>query len=285
MTGDAGSGAGGIQNEGLPSGGELLTLKHIALLIGVPESTVRKYRDLFSAHVPGVGTGRQRLYTKEALEVFEKIRTLRETQRRSWDEIKERLGVPPPPAAAPAEERRGEPVRGGRAFDEIAEKLEETSAAVGVLARRLDTAVAAFAALPQSGPGAGRKEKKELLNVVQTLTFSIYEVIKKHHEVTNVHLLTLLDKVSALQGAVAYHLRQHKTSRTGASGAAGSQPPAKSDPETLRARLMEFEKRVRFLEEENARLKRSLEESAGGRKRSSRTPLLGGWKKKDKTVE
>lgn len=48
----------------------LLTIAEIARQLGLPESTVRYYRDRFEAFVPSVGGGRTRRYRPEAVEVL-----------------------------------------------------------------------------------------------------------------------------------------------------------------------------------------------------------------------
>lgn len=71
-------------------GNGLLTLRDIAEQLGLPESTVRYYRDRFSAFVPTVGRGRQRRYREEAVEV---LRTVAEGFRsqKSAEEVEEVL--------------------------------------------------------------------------------------------------------------------------------------------------------------------------------------------------
>lgn len=51
----------------------LLTLRQLSLEIGLPESTVRYYRDAFIEHIPSVGTGRRRRYPREAVAVLQSI--------------------------------------------------------------------------------------------------------------------------------------------------------------------------------------------------------------------
>ncbi|WP_158246131.1 MerR family transcriptional regulator [Sulfobacillus sp. hq2] len=52
---------------------DTLTIAEIASRLDLPESTVRYYRDRFSAYVPVVGKGRGRRYPDEAVEVFRTI--------------------------------------------------------------------------------------------------------------------------------------------------------------------------------------------------------------------
>jgi len=51
----------------------LLTLKQLANQLGLPESTVRYYRDAFLNHVPSVGTGRRRRYPPQAIAVLRSV--------------------------------------------------------------------------------------------------------------------------------------------------------------------------------------------------------------------
>ncbi|NMP22926.1 MerR family transcriptional regulator [Sulfobacillus harzensis] len=50
-----------------------LTIAEIAQRLGLPESTVRYYRDHFTDYIPVIGEGRQRRDPAEAVEVFQVI--------------------------------------------------------------------------------------------------------------------------------------------------------------------------------------------------------------------
>lgn len=52
---------------------ELLTLKQLAEQLGLPESTVRYYRDTYIDQIPSVGTGRRRRYPPEAAAILRTI--------------------------------------------------------------------------------------------------------------------------------------------------------------------------------------------------------------------
>jgi DNA-binding transcriptional MerR regulator len=85
----------------------LYSIRDIARELGLPESTVRYYRDAFSAYLPSVGSGRRRRYPAEAVPLF---RLVAEgyAQNRPRTEIERALqdatgGLPagnPPPALA-----------------------------------------------------------------------------------------------------------------------------------------------------------------------------------------
>jgi DNA-binding transcriptional MerR regulator len=51
----------------------LLTLRQVADELGLPESTVRYYRDAFLDHIPSVGTGRRRRYPPPAVAVLRSV--------------------------------------------------------------------------------------------------------------------------------------------------------------------------------------------------------------------
>ena len=53
----------------------LYTLKQLAEQLGLPESTIRYYRDAFLDHIPSVGTGRRRRYPAQAVAVLRSIAT------------------------------------------------------------------------------------------------------------------------------------------------------------------------------------------------------------------
>ena len=71
--------------------GRLLTVRDIARELGLPESTVRYYRDAFAGYLPAVGTGRRRRYPLEVVPLF---RVVAEgyAQNRARGEIEHALG-------------------------------------------------------------------------------------------------------------------------------------------------------------------------------------------------
>lgn len=48
-------------------------MKRIAEKVGIPESTIRYYRDRHKDFVPYIGKGRRRRYTEESLEILLRI--------------------------------------------------------------------------------------------------------------------------------------------------------------------------------------------------------------------
>ncbi len=83
----------------------LLTLRQISQELKLPESTVRYYRDLFSAYLPTVGMGRRRRYPVNAVPVFRHIAS-GYANGKSKEEIESALSL------ATAESVEAEPVLG-----------------------------------------------------------------------------------------------------------------------------------------------------------------------------
>ncbi|MFC3526243.1 MerR family transcriptional regulator [Marinococcus halophilus] len=67
------------------------TLQQIADSMDRPRSTLNEWRKLFSPFIPTVGEGRQRRYKREALNIFETIARLKESNETN-DQIRDYLG-------------------------------------------------------------------------------------------------------------------------------------------------------------------------------------------------
>ncbi len=80
-----------------------MTLKEIAQQLGVPESSLRKYREIFSGFIPSVGSGRSRRYRTDAIEILNEIRQQREEMHMPWDAITDYLAKKYPMDATPAD--------------------------------------------------------------------------------------------------------------------------------------------------------------------------------------
>lgn len=68
-----------------------LTIAEIAQRLGLPESTVRYYRDHFADYIPMIGEGRQRRYPAEAVEVFQVIADTLRKDHGTATEVEEAL--------------------------------------------------------------------------------------------------------------------------------------------------------------------------------------------------
>jgi len=80
----------------------LYTIRDVARELGLPESTVRYYRNAFAAYLPSVGTGRRRRYPAEAIPL---LRLVAEgyAQNRPRIEIEQALGDAGATPGAPKE--------------------------------------------------------------------------------------------------------------------------------------------------------------------------------------
>lgn len=54
---------------------KLLSIKEISQELGIPQSTLRYYRDSFLAYLPAAGEGKKKRFYPEAIEVFQAIAT------------------------------------------------------------------------------------------------------------------------------------------------------------------------------------------------------------------
>ena len=118
----------------------LLTLREVANQLGLPESTVRYYRDAFLDHIPSIGMGRRRRYPPPALAV---LRTIAEGYGagRSRSAILGTLdgATPRPPAAErpQAAERAGDGVTNLELLAAIVDGEREQRDALWQMAREI----------------------------------------------------------------------------------------------------------------------------------------------------
>lgn len=161
----------------------LYTIRDIARELGLPESTVRYYRNAFAAFLPSVGTGRRRRYPAEAIPL---LRLVAEgyAQNRPRIEIEQALGeagegqaTSPPALPVPARGFGGEPghdellatiLDGERERREVmwqvarelvrlGEAIEHQQAVLARLAAAVSdpSRLSAPGSVPQSGDGTG----------------------------------------------------------------------------------------------------------------------------------
>lgn len=114
----------------------LLTLKEIAKQIDIPESSLRKYREIFEDFIPGVGSGRGRRYREEAVEIFRNIRTWREHEHMPWEAITSKLAEKYPISAPTTTEEEPPP----RAAQQPPAQPMQAAPAVGAPAPRVEAA-------------------------------------------------------------------------------------------------------------------------------------------------
>lgn len=81
------------------------SLREISNELGIPKSTIVKYKDYYSDFLKMAGDGKRKKFEEDALEVLRVIRELREDKKLDWMEIKDALGErfgAPAPAPAPS---------------------------------------------------------------------------------------------------------------------------------------------------------------------------------------
>lgn len=69
----------------------MLTIAAIAKQLNIPESTIRFYRDRFSSFIPVIGTGRNKRYRPEAVQVLHYIAEAYKRNEPQW-QVEEALG-------------------------------------------------------------------------------------------------------------------------------------------------------------------------------------------------
>lgn len=175
-----------------------LTLKQISQQVGVPESTLRRYRDLCESAVPTVGMGRGRMYPEEAAEVFRKIRYLREARHLEWSDIRKELGKR---TIVSVPDEVGECAGGG---DGLPPDVRYIGFRLNTVARQLLSVI----------EGAMKAQGEEIESVRRTVNL-ISRQNKKYRDELNTNLLMLLDKVTELQSGVAYLQKQGRRGEKG----------------------------------------------------------------------
>lgn len=130
--------------------GRTLTIAQIAQALGLPESTIRYYRDHFPDYIPVLGEGRQRRYPAEAVEVFRVIADVLRKNHGSATEVEETLArlfprnaeVSATPQQSTAESQQSGPQLAERVLDALetqARALEALAAEVASLKAELTT--------------------------------------------------------------------------------------------------------------------------------------------------
>ncbi|MFH1537652.1 MAG: MerR family transcriptional regulator [bacterium] len=171
----------------------LLTLKQISQMLGVPESTLRRYRDLCENDVPSVDTGRGLMYPEEAVETFRKIRLLREGKLLDWSDLRAELGRKP---VAPEPVGKGVEAGGD---DRLPRGVRYIEFQLNSVARQLLSVM--------EEEMKGRRE--EIKSVRRALKL-ISRQNKSYHDELNMNILMLLDKVTEIQSGLAYLQRQSR---------------------------------------------------------------------------
>ncbi len=146
------------------------SLTELARKLGLPESTVRYYRDRYSRHLPVVGRGRKRLYTQETLERLTRIKAAYAAGKRHGEIVVELKDLNGSPDAAGStaiakyddavaalvegeRERRETMWQMAREIGRLGEAIERLNIVVGAVAQHVGNVERV---LPRRATGEGR---------------------------------------------------------------------------------------------------------------------------------
>lgn len=153
----------------------LFTLREIARHLGIPESTVRYYRDTFAPYLPTVGAGRRRRYPSEAVEAMRLV-ARGFAEQRGRGAIEQELA-----------ELAG-PVPGGGAEAEAAPRMGNGLALLRESGR--DEVIATIL--------DGERERREAMWQIAREIFRLGETLERHQVLLN----QLLERVASVRRAL-----------------------------------------------------------------------------------
>lgn len=179
-------------------GEELLTLKQVAEKLDLPESTLRKYRDAYTKYIPFVGSGRERKYRVESVDVFGMIRDCRSEKHLSWEDTEKELGKQFPvmdPGGVVSEASLQEE-RIGELFDH----LEEMMNRVDKMGRRQEFLLTSLAGelVKVSSAIDLIKTMSEDMKAINKSTFDYNIVVQSQQKQSNQNTRTLIEAMGAL---------------------------------------------------------------------------------------
>ncbi|MFA6448455.1 MAG: MerR family transcriptional regulator [bacterium] len=202
---------------------ELMTLKDIAQMLGLPESTLRKYRDAYPQSVPYVGSGRERRYREDAVEVFKAIRDCRVDRHLSWEDTERELVSRFPVNA-----------------DALGKKAAVSEAEANVFLEKLEKAVRQLTSQGERQEFVASTLASELLNMkkaveklspiqddlkaVRQATYSYNEVVQRQHKEGQRSAMQIMEAIAAIQGAL--HFMPDEIARAAAPAKAEAVPAA-----------------------------------------------------------
>lgn len=190
----------------------LITIKDIAQRLGLPESSLRKYRDAFAQFIPSVGSGRDRRYREEAVPVFRAIRELREERHLSWEDSAAALAEQFP---VNAEESAPDDPPDAAKPEYIAEIVERIARVERVLRKLIQLVESQHVVINAVGNELMRNKpdaqlvkgiREDMLLMRRLLSANREEDARGGKE-ARLQLITVLDKVLEMQSALAYVTR------------------------------------------------------------------------------
>jgi DNA-binding transcriptional MerR regulator len=181
----------------------LMTLKEIAQKLGLPESTLRKYRDAYPQFMPYVGTGRERRYREGAVEVFNAIREYRVDRHLSWEdtekELTDRFPINPDEIGKKAVVSENE-------ANIFLERLEKWVKQLSSQAERQEFVSTTLATeLLKIRQLTGKLDPMaEDLKVIRRSSYSYNEVVQRQFKETQKNLLKMMELMVSTQGSIGY---------------------------------------------------------------------------------
>lgn len=179
----------------------LYTLKEIAHRLKLPESTVRKYRDVFEAYIPYVGSGRERRYREEAGDVFREIRDCRENKHLSWEDTEVIIADKFPMNAEACQSRKRAAISAEEAL-EIVERLEGVMDSMNKAAGRQEFLMTTLAGQILRFGEMAKKINVISDNVDRILrsSYSYNEVVQRQNKEYQKDAETIKKMIGVLQG-------------------------------------------------------------------------------------
>lgn len=232
----------------------LMTLKEIAQKLGLPESTLRKYRDAYPQFMPYVGSGREKRYREEAIGVFNAIRECRMERHLSWEdtekELTERFPINPEALGEKA-------VVGEEEANVFLERLEKWVRQLSSQAERQEFVSSTLATeLVKVKLLAAKLDPiAEEVKIVRRSTYSYNEVVQRQYKEIQKDFLKIMDMMATLQGAIHYIPKEieRKVHPSPVSAPASAVPvaaPRPAEPEAESALVARLREEVKQKEAE-----------------------------------
>jgi DNA-binding transcriptional MerR regulator len=204
----------------------LMTLKEIAQKLGLPESTLRKYRDAYPQFMPYVGSGREKRYKEVAIEVFNAIREYRMDRHLSWEdtekELTDRFPINPEALGEKA-------VVGEEEANIFLERLEKWVKQLSSQAERQEFVSSTLATeLVKVRQLAAKLDPiSEDVKAVRKSTYNYNEVVQRQYKEMHRDFQKIMEMMATLQGAIHYIPKEfeRKLQPAAVSAVAPAAPP------------------------------------------------------------
>ncbi len=180
-----------------------MTLKDIAQRLGLPESTLRKYRDAYPQFIPYVGSGRERRYREDAVEVFRAIRDCRVDRHLSWEDTERDLLDHFP---VNSDALGGKVVVTEEEGNIFLERLEKAVRQLSSQGERQEFVTSTLASeLLQMRKAMDKLDPiAEDLQVVRRTSYGYNEVVQRQYKESQKYLMKIMELLTMMHGALQY---------------------------------------------------------------------------------